>query len=428
MAMMSKRRQTLGIQIASALAIFIFIAYFFLPMTPQINPRSYENDNIPLPAKVHHDGYIARPPQQLAPVQPLDNNRWFGNKLDIIDFQKVKQPKNHVKAAFVILARNSDLTGVRFAMRQVEDRFNSKFNYPYVFLNEQDFTNEFKVATASLTKANTFYGKIDESMWSYPDHINQTHAAECRKDMSDRNIIYGGSEPYRHMCRYQSGFFFRHPLLNEYEYYWRVEPDVQYFCDIDYDVFQMMKDGGYKYGWTVSLTEYMDTIPTLWETAQKFIEKHPEYVIRGDDSLMPWITDDNFISYNGCHFWSNFEIGSLDFLRSKKYIDYFEHLDQTGGFFYERWGDAPVHSLAVAMMLKKSEVHFFNDIGYKHNPLMHCPTEPYLQEGCHCNPRENFDWTGWSCATRWRQRIDANMVWDEQLYKEKTAPYRLEQV
>ena len=202
MAMMSKRRQTLGIQIASALAIFIFIAYFFLPMTPQMNPRFYENDRVSISTKDHHDGYIARPPpQQLALPQPLDNNKWFGNKLDILDFQKVKQPKNHVKAAFVILARNSDLNGVRFAMRQVEDRFNRKFNYPYVFLNEQDFTSEFKVSTASLTKANTFYGKIDQSMWSYPDHINQTHAAECRKDMSARNIISGGSESYRHMCR-----------------------------------------------------------------------------------------------------------------------------------------------------------------------------------------------------------------------------------
>lgn len=48
--------------------------------------------------------------------------------------------------------------------------------------------------------------------------------------------------------RFQSGFFFRHPLLDEYEYYWRVEPDVQYFCDVDYDVFQMMKDNKFKYG------------------------------------------------------------------------------------------------------------------------------------------------------------------------------------
>jgi hypothetical protein len=48
--------------------------------------------------------------------------------------------------------------------------------------------------------------------------------------------------------RFQSGFFFRHPLLDAFEYYWRVEPSVQYFCDIDYDVFQMMKDNKFKYG------------------------------------------------------------------------------------------------------------------------------------------------------------------------------------
>ncbi|KAI8147147.1 nucleotide-diphospho-sugar transferase [Fennellomyces sp. T-0311] len=395
---MSKRRQTLGIQIASALAIFIFVAYFFLPITPSVDPPTH----VQKPASDFH-----------------------GDKLDIHDFQLVKTPKNRVKAAFVILARNSDLNGVRFAIRQVEDRFNRKFNYPYVFLNEQDFSNEFKTLTSTLTKANTFYGKIDPSMWSYPEHINQTHAAECRKDMADRKIIYGGSEPYRHMCRFQSGFFFRHPLLDDFEYYWRVEPDVQYFCDIDYDVFQMMKDNQYKYGWTVSLTEYMSTIPTLWKTVNEFIKEHPQYVVTGEESIMPWLTDDNFLSYNGCHFWSNFEIGSLDFLRSKKYIEYFEHLDKAGGFFYERWGDAPVHSIAVAMMLKKSEVHFFNDIGYKHNPLMHCPTEAYLQSSCHCNAGENFDWTGWSCATRWKQRIDDSFVWNEEKYRNQTAAYRL---
>lgn len=192
------------------------------------------------------------------------------------------------------------------------------------------------------------------------------------------------------MLRFQSGFFFRHPLLDAYEYYWRVEPDVQYFCDIDYDVFQMMKDNEFKYGWTLSLTEYKETIPTLWKTTKEFMKENPELVNWEDESLMPWLTDDNYESYNGCHFWSNFEIGSLDFFRSEKYLRFFNYLDKKGGFFYERWGDAPVHSLAVAMMLKQSEVHFFNDIGYKHNPLMHCPDEPWLNKKCHCNGNENF--------------------------------------
>ncbi|KAI7883542.1 glycosyl transferase [Lichtheimia hyalospora FSU 10163] len=386
----------------------MIVAYFFLPADVNTTPSTANRGGRPITNlnELTADDFLRRPvQQQAAAVQAADPNR--------------------VKAAFVILARNSDLTGVRYAMRQMEDRFNHKFNYPYVFLNEQDFTAEFKKSTKSLTKADTFYGKIDPSMWSYPSHINETYAAECRQDMENRNIIYGGSESYRHMCRFQSGFFFRHPLLDNFEYYWRVEPDVQYFCDIDYDVFQMMKDNQYKYGWTVSLTEYPDTIPTLWETTQAFMRKYPEYIIRGPDSLLPWITDDGYLTYNGCHFWSNFEIGSLDFLRSKKYVDYFEHLDQTGGFFYERWGDAPVHSLAVAMMLRKDEVHFFNDIGYMHNPLMHCPIEPYLQSKCHCNARENFDWEEWSCATRYRERLDPKFVWDEFTYNNKTAPYRI---
>jgi alpha 1,2-mannosyltransferase len=29
-------------------------------------------------------------------------------------------------------------------MKQMEDRFNKKYNYPYVFLNEEPFTDEFK--------------------------------------------------------------------------------------------------------------------------------------------------------------------------------------------------------------------------------------------------------------------------------------------
>ncbi|KAI8876264.1 glycosyltransferase family 15 protein [Backusella circina FSU 941] len=327
-----------------------------------------------------------------------------------------------VKGAFVILARNSDLNGVRHSMRQVEDRFNRNFNYPYIFLNEQDFTDEFKAKTSDLTNAEIKYGKIDESMWGYPDYINQTYAAECRQDMHQRRIIYGGSESYRHMCRFQSGFFFRHPLLDDLDYYWRVEPHINYYCDIEYDVFQMMKDNDFKYGWTLSLTEYKETIPTLWKTVKEFMDKYPEYMVKGDESILPWITDDNYENYNGCHFWSNFEIGSVKFLRSEKYLKYFDYLDKKGGFFYERWGDAPVHSLAVAMMLKNSEVHFFNDIGYFHGPLTHCPIEPYLQKKCHCDTKDNFDWTSWSCMTRY-SKLHPNVIWDQDTYINKTSPY-----
>lgn len=106
-----------------------------------------------------------------------------------------------VKACFVVLVRNSELDGLLHSMQQLENTFNSKFNYPYVFLNDDEFTEEFKQRTSSLTQAQTKYGKVDNQMWGYPSYINQSYASECRDELAKWNIPYASSESYRHMCR-----------------------------------------------------------------------------------------------------------------------------------------------------------------------------------------------------------------------------------
>jgi alpha 1,2-mannosyltransferase len=47
-------------------------------------------------------------------------------------------------ASFVMLARNSDVNGAVRSIRALEDRFNRKHGYPYVFLNDVPFTENFK--------------------------------------------------------------------------------------------------------------------------------------------------------------------------------------------------------------------------------------------------------------------------------------------
>jgi alpha 1,2-mannosyltransferase len=123
------------------------------------------------------------------------------------------------------------------------------------------------------------------------------------------------------MVRFQSGYFFRHPLLDDFEYYWRIDPSVEYFCDIDYDVFQMMKENDYKYGWTMSLTENSDSFGTLWEVILEFMKKYPHYINMDEkNSLTTWLTDDDFLNYNGCQFYSNFEVSFFFFFFSSLYI------------------------------------------------------------------------------------------------------------
>ncbi|KAL1932123.1 hypothetical protein VTP01DRAFT_9179 [Rhizomucor pusillus] len=337
---------------------------------------------------------------------------WFKVQPDGHDLSYLKNPNlrdpssppawinaTRVKAAFVILTRNSELDGVRTAMRQLEARFNHKFNYPYIFLNDEPFTDDFKHLTASLTNAETKYGLIPEEHWGYPSWIDVGKANASRKAMEEAGIIYGGSLSYRHMCRFESGFFYRHPLLEDYEYYWRVEPNVEFFCDLDYDPFLYMKENNLKYGWTISLLEYEQTIPTLWSTVQSFVNEYPELI--PEQNMLDFVSNDNGYSYNLCHFWSNFEIGDLKFLRSEAYTKFFDYLDRAGGFFYERWGDAPVHSIAVSLFLDKSQVHFFEDIGYKHDDFMHCPQPRELQKKCHCDSHASFDYTANSCYRRW---------------------------
>jgi len=50
--------------------------------------------------------------------------------------------------------------------------------------------------------------------------------------MASEGVIYGGLESYRHMCRFNSGFFYKQEALKRFDWYWRVEPGVQYHCDV----------------------------------------------------------------------------------------------------------------------------------------------------------------------------------------------------
>ena len=212
-------------------------------------------------------------------------------------------PGERMNATFVTLARNSDLWEIARSIRQVEDRFNRRYNYDWVFLNDKPFDDNFKKVTSSLVSGKTHYGEIPEEHWSFPSFIDQDKARKVREDMAQRKIIYGDSISYRHMCRFESGFFFRHPLMNQFEYYWRVEPSVELFCDVHYDPFKFMKENNKKYSFVLSLYEYVETIPTLWDSVKSFMKKYPEHIVA--DNSMGFLSDDSGETYNHCHFVRN---------------------------------------------------------------------------------------------------------------------------
>jgi mannosyltransferase len=205
---------------------------------------------------------------------------------------------------------------------------------------------------------------IPQGHWEVPSWINDDLFRESTQILKEKQVQYADKVSYHQMCRWNSGMFYKHPALANMQYYWRVEPKVHFFCDVDYDVFRYMQDNNKTYGFTINLYDSPESIPTLWPETLKFIAEHPEYV--HENNAMDWLTDktrrpghyEKANGYSTCHFWSNFEIADMSFWRSKAYEDYFNHLDRAGGFFYERWGDAPVHSIALGLFEDKNRIHW----------------------------------------------------------------------
>lgn len=318
----------------------------------------------------------------------------------------VKESLNHrEKAAFVVLSRNKELEDLLMTMQNVEERFNKHFNYPWVILNDVDFTDDFIERVGAASTSDVSFHKIPLEHWDIPHWMDRDQVQQKLEQQDSMGIMYGGMESYHKMCRYYSGLFQLHPALQDYDYYWRIEPGINFYCDITYDPFKYMRENDKKYSFVITYQELPNTIPSLWNHIQSYRNKKG----LGTD-LMPFFEHSNG-DYNLCHFWSNFEIGSLEWLRSDAYMDFFNEMDKTGNFWFERWGDAPIHSLATGLLLNRTQVHYFEDFAYQHQAYMHCPkAESGLGCNCACpdyngQSVQDVDHFPDSCVNRWKDLL-----------------------
>ncbi len=139
---------------------------------------------------------------------------WTSHGADVESSNHLAVDKR-ANATLLVLCRNSDLNGILTSIWEAEDRFNDKYRYPWVFLNEEPFTEEFKkqgfcrrYLTSSsgvsiLTGAPVEFGVIARDHWYQPPWIDDDKAMEMRQ-MPTR-ILRCKVHRYRNMCRFNSG-------------------------------------------------------------------------------------------------------------------------------------------------------------------------------------------------------------------------------
>lgn len=302
------------------------------------------------------------------------------------------------KLAFFTLCRNSDLYDMVETIINYTSRIKQIDSYDWVFLNDKPFSTEFIDLITAVVPGTPKFGLIDDKDWSMPSHIDQSIVeSNIDKILSDPEgpYPYADSFSYRNMCRYMSGGFQWHPLLLDYTHFWRVEPGVRLYCDTTVPEET-------KYSFTISMIEYPKTVVTLMDSVIEGLESlNKTHLLSAEADNLSRFVYDSSRGYTMCHFWTNFEIGSLDVLRSETYMDLFRFLDQKGGFYYERWGDAPVRTILLSLLLPPGDITRLHDWAYQHEPYVQCPqsVDKRCALRCSCDPGLDFTDVWFSCAS-----------------------------
>ncbi|GAA5896261.1 hypothetical protein JCM5296_002929 [Sporobolomyces johnsonii] len=275
-----------------------------------------------------------------------------------------------------------------FTLQNIEHRFNKRLGYPIQLLTDGNFPSESIMnRTDYITGGKAKWSLITPDQgWGPPDAITEDDLAESWKKI-------GFSLGYRNMCRFFSKFHWNHPALQPFEWIWRLDDGINFHCDLQEDPFMTMIENKKTYGYSILEWEQDFVIPTLWNSTLDFLAQNEDKHYVPEDSGIDFISSDGGKTYNHRIYYNNFEIVHRSFLESEAYTSYVDHLDRAGGFYKERWGDAPIRTIGVSLFLPKTATYDFSPVtGYSHDyPSFTCPDKPY----CDCNPaRSNNNGAG----------------------------------
>lgn len=195
-------------------------------------------------------------------------------------------------------------------LQNIEESFNRRFGYPILLLSEEPLkTDAQRRQLAAVTGGKATWGglaslsplvacleswhagSLDDAFWSVPANIDREKLRDAMAPPADNSTEEAwkkvatefpvgvshllASRPRRRpdrpgfvvsqhvqiLGRYASplfhmfagtetsiGLFYKHPLVRPYDYIWRIDSDIKFYCQLNYDPIAEMAKRGQKYG------------------------------------------------------------------------------------------------------------------------------------------------------------------------------------
>lgn len=137
------------------------------------------------------------------------------------------------RAVLVSLAHEDDLRPILSSIHQLEDTFNSRYSYDWVFYSTKPLSDKFRRLTSNATNATCIYEVVRDANWNVPEWARDAHLQAQQTDDAhgaEVDVVgYGSDEAaplLRQIHRWKSGPFARENRLRDYDWFWRIEPGV----------------------------------------------------------------------------------------------------------------------------------------------------------------------------------------------------------
>ncbi|KAF9948403.1 alpha 1,2-mannosyltransferase 2.4.1, partial [Mortierella alpina] len=317
-------------------------------------------------------------------------------------FQAHDTPSSVKRAngVLVILTREEDVQATRETVRQIEDRFNRHRRYPWIVLSPLPLTegSMARIKRLSNGAGGITFGTIPREQWRLPKWIEASKVLQGDHEKMKLGLDKTALET-RHRWRYMSGFLARHPLLDGYEFFWRVEPGMEVFCDLADDPMLAMEKNGHLFAWSLSETVRDAGVPGAWSLIKRFKETYSDMIPKSNDEAFLKREDDD--AYTGCTYGVQNSIARIDFLRSPEYLAYFTFVDRHGPIYYEKWTDATVMTIGLSLLASRNDTVHLEQNGWSYGGQSYCPRPLELNRQCHCDPTPSASALHMSCTDFW---------------------------
>ena len=256
----------------------------------------------------------------------------------------------------VYLARNGELDSLKTSLFQLSLLLSNNPR-PVVIFHEGDLsTNDTQqtLARALGTRAPLAFERIHFS--------NSTNRP--------RSIHRKLSPKYFDMIRFFTLMLPNHPLLTLFSYYWRLDAHSFIFAPKPIkDPFEIMLRQQIQYAFIMVNEEGSPYVNGLWSFFHDFLNQQclkPSVALRQTQTTF-------YGGYSLAIIFNNFAIANVSLFRDHVLMRaWLDKVDRSGGIYRYRWGDAPIHTLAITQFISREHIVRLRYFGYMHRHEYAC--------------------------------------------------------